>query len=137
MSKRNKTRKKPNDSSLTQSILTTLRKQNSKPTNYKQIASILDVTDTTTRNLIIKILKKLQSEDKIEEITKGKYIIKASKNYYTGIADVTSRGQAYIVVDDLEDDIFINNKNLNHSLHGDTVEAVSYTHLTLPTTPYV
>ena len=122
MSKRNKTRKKPNDSSLTQSILTTLRKQNSKPTNYKQIASILDVTDTTTRNLIIKILKKLQSEDKIEEITRGKYIIKASKNYYTGIADVTSRGQAYIIVDDLEDDIFINNKNLNHTLHGDTVE---------------
>tara|TARA_R110000787_G_scaffold284614_1_gene398545 strand:+ start:839 stop:3058 length:2220 start_codon:yes stop_codon:yes gene_type:complete len=122
MSKRNKPRKKPNDSSLTQSILTTLRKQNSKPTNYKQIASILGVIDTTTRNLIIKTLKKLQSEDKIEEISRGKYIIKASKNYYTGIADVTSRGQAYIVVDDLEDDIFINNKNLNHTLHGDTVE---------------
>ena len=122
MSKRNKTRKKPNDSSLSQSVFTTLKKQNSKPTNYKQIAFILDVTDAKTRNLIIKILKKLQSEDKIEEITKGKYIIKASKNYYTGIADVTSRGQAYIIVDDLNDDIFINNKNLNHSLHGDTVE---------------
>ncbi|MFT4801835.1 MAG: exoribonuclease R, partial [Flavobacteriaceae bacterium] len=122
MSKRNKTRKKPNDSNLTQSILTTLRKQNSKPTNYKQIASILDVTDTTTRNLIIKTLKKLQSEDKIEEISRGKYIIKASKNYYIGKADVTSRGQAYIIVEDLEDDIFINNKNLNHTLHGDTVE---------------
>ena len=63
MSKRNKNRKKPNNSNLTQSILTTLRKQNSKPTNYKQVASILDVNDTTTRNLIIKILKK-------EKITK-------------------------------------------------------------------
>jgi ribonuclease R/exosome complex exonuclease DIS3/RRP44 len=122
MSKRNNTRKKSNNSNLTQSILTTLRKQNSKPTNYKQIASILDVRDTTTRNLIIKTLKKLQTEEKIEEITRGKYIIKASKNYYIGIADVTSRGQAYIVVDDLDDDIFINNKNLNHTLHGDTVE---------------
>ncbi|MBT3587186.1 MAG: ribonuclease R [Flavobacteriaceae bacterium] len=122
MSKRNKSRKKPNNSNLTQSILTTLRKQNSKPTNYKQVASILDVNDTTTRNLIIKILKKLQSEEKIEEISRGKYIIKASKNYYTGIADVTSKGQAYIIVDGLEDDIFINNKNLNHTLNGDTVE---------------
>jgi ribonuclease R len=122
MSKRNKNRKKPNNSNLTQSILTTLRKQNSKPTNYKQVASILDVNDTTTRNLIIKILKKLQTEEKIEEISRGKYIIKTSKNYYTGIADVTSRGQAYIIVDDLDDDIFINNKNLNHTLNGDTVE---------------
>ena len=124
MSKRNKNKnkKKPNNSNLTQSILTTLRKQNSKPTNYKQVASILHVKDTTTRNLIIKILKKLQTEEKIEEISRGKYIIKASKNYYIGIADVTSRGQAYIIVDDLDDDIFINNKNLNHTLNGDTVE---------------
>ena len=111
MLKRNKNKKKTNNSNLTQSILTTLRKQNSKPTNYKQVASILHVKDTATRNLIIKILKKLQTEQKIEEISRGKYIIKALKNYYIGIADVTSRGQAYIIVDDLDDDIFINNKN--------------------------
>ena len=122
MSKRNKPRNKPNNSNLTQSILTTLRKQNSNPTNYKQIASILGVRDTSTRNLIIKKLKKLQQEDKIEEVSRGKYILKPSKNYYTGIADVTSRGQAYIVVEELEEDIFVNNKNLNHTLHGDTVE---------------
>jgi ribonuclease R len=122
MSRRKKRRKKTNNSNLTQSILTALRKQNSNPINYKQIASSLGVRDTSTRNLIIKRLKKLKLEEQIEEIERGKYIIKASKNYYTGIADVTSRGQAYIVVDDLEEDIFINNKNLNHALHGDTVE---------------
>ncbi len=76
MLKRNKNKKKPNNSNLTQSILTTLRKQNSKPTNYKQVASILHVKDTATRNLIIKILKKLQTEQKIEEISRGKYITK-------------------------------------------------------------
>ncbi len=122
MSKRNKRRNNSNTNNLTQSILTILRKENSNPINYKQIASSLDVRDTSTRNLIIKRLKSLQLEDKIEEIERGKYIIKASKNYYTGVADVTSRGQAYIVVADLEEDIFINNKNLNHTLHGDTVE---------------
>lgn len=122
MSKRKKRRKNSKHNNLTQSILTILRKQNSNPINYKQIASSLGVRDTSTRNLIIKRLKKLQLEEKIEEIDRGKYIIKTSKNYYTGITDVTSRGQAYIIVDDLEEDIFINNKNLNHALHGDTVE---------------
>ncbi len=122
MSKRNKRRKNTNTDNLTQSILTILRKQNSTPINYKQIASSLGVRDTSTRNLIIKKLKKLQLEDKIEEIERGKYIIKSSRNYYTGIADVTSRGQAYIIVEELEEDIFINNKNLNHALNGDTVE---------------
>ena len=122
MSRRKKSRKKSSNSNLTQSILTVLRKQNATPINYKQIASILDIKDTSTRNLLIKKIKKLQSEEKIEESSRGKYIIKASKNYYTGKADVTSRGQAYIVIDDLEEDIFVNQKNINHALHGDIVE---------------
>lgn len=122
MSKRKKRRSNNNTDNLTQSILTILRKQNSNPINYKQVAASLGVRDTSTRNLIIKRLKKLQLEEKIEEIERGKYIIKASKNYYTGVADVTSRGQAYIIVDQLDEDIFINNKNLNHALNGDTVE---------------
>ncbi|PHS60462.1 MAG: ribonuclease R [Flavobacterium sp.] len=122
MSKRNKRRNNSNNTNLTQSILAILRKQNSTPINYKQIASSLGVKDTSTRNLIIKTLKKLHLEEKIEEIDRGKYIIKASKNYYIGKADVTSRGQAYIIIEDLEEDIFVNSKNLNHALHGDTVE---------------
>ena len=122
MSRRKKSKKKSSTSNLTQSILTALRKQNSKPINYKQIASILGVRDSSSRNLIIKQIKKLQSEEKIEEVSRGKYIIKASKNYYTGIADVTSRGQAYIVIEELEEDIFVNQKNINHALHGDIVE---------------
>jgi ribonuclease R/exosome complex exonuclease DIS3/RRP44 len=122
MSRRKKSRKKSSNSNLTQSILTVLRKQNAKPINYKQIASILGIKDTSTRNLLIKKIKKLHSEEKIEESSRGKYIIKASKNYYTGKADVTSRGQAYIVIDDLEEDIFVNQKNINHALHGDIVE---------------
>ena len=122
MSRRKKSKKKSSNSNLTQSILTALRKQNSKPINYKQIASILGVRDSSSRNLIIKKIKKLQSEEKIEEVSRGKYIIKASKNYYTGIADVTSRGQAYIVIEELEEDIFVSQKNINHALHGDIVE---------------
>ena len=122
MSRRKKSKKKSSTSNLTQSILTALRKQNSKPLNYKQIASILGVRDSSSRNLIIKKIKKLQSEEKIEEVSRGKYIIKASKNYYTGITDVTSRGQAYIVIEELEEDIFVNQKNINHALHGDIVE---------------
>ena len=122
MSRRKKSKKKSSTSNLTQSILTALRRQNSKPLNYKQIASILGVRDSSSRNLIIKKIKKLQSEEKIEEVSRGKYIIKASKNYYTGIADVTARGQAYIVIEELEEDIFVNQKNINHALDGDIVE---------------
>ncbi len=122
MSKRNTRRKKNKNTNLTQNILTVLRKQNSSPINYKKIATSLGVKDTSTRNLIIKRLKKLLIEEKIEEIDRGIYKIKVSKNYYSGVADVTSKGQAYVIVEGLEDYIFIHNKNINHALNGDIVE---------------
>ncbi len=123
MSKRKKRRRNnKNLGNLTQSIIAVLRKQKNTPTNYKQVAAALGVRDTSTRNLIIKRLKKLQLEQNIEEVDRGKYIIKTSKHYYTGVADVTSRGQAYVIVDGLEEDIFINQKNINKALNGDTVE---------------
>ena len=45
-----------------------------------------------------------------------------SQNYYTGRVDIAGRGQGYIIVEDLEDDIFVKNENLNKSLNGDIVE---------------
>ncbi len=36
--------------------------------------------------------------------------------------DITSRGKGYVIVDGLENDISISNKNLNKALNGDVVE---------------
>lgn len=122
MPKRKKGIKKKRIHNLTQSILTVLRKEQSKPINYKQIAAIIGATDKSSRNLIIKRLKKLQEKGTIKEIDRGKYLIGQTYNYYTGIADITSQGQGYVIVDELDKDIFINNNNLNHALQGDLVE---------------
>jgi len=121
MSKRKKRRKNNKTSNLTQNILSALRKQ-SQPVNYKQIATTLHVSDTSTRNLIIKRLKSLKEKGTIQEVERGKYILNSPNNYYTGIVDINSRGQGYVIVEDLEDDIFINSKNLNRALNGDTVQ---------------
>ena len=40
----------------------------------------------------------------------------------TGKVDLTSRGNAYIVVEDMDDDIFIPANRVNKAFHGDTVE---------------
>ncbi len=121
MSKRKKRRKKNTSTNLTQNILSVLRKHN-QPVNYKQIAATLNVGDTSTRNLIIKRLRSLKEKGTIQEVERGKFTLKASNNYYTGVVDINSRGQGYVIVEDLDDDIFINSKNLNRSLNGDTVQ---------------
>ena len=121
--KRKKRRGSSNKSkNLTESILVILRKNHSNPYNYKQIASKLGLDDPSSRNQIIKKLKKLQVEKTIQEVERGKYILTPSQNYYTGSVDIAGRGQGYIIVEDLEEDIYVKSKNLNKSLHGDIVE---------------
>jgi ribonuclease R len=123
MPQRNKRRKNNNkNEGLTNSILTILRKNHSEPFNYKQIAAKLGLDDASSRNQIIKNLKSLQVEGAIQEIERGKYIMTPSKNYYTGRIDITGRGRGFVIVEGLDDDIKISNKNLNKALNGDTVE---------------
>ena len=121
--KRQKRRNSSNKiENLTQSILAILRKDHSNPHNYKQLASKLGVDDPSSRNQIIKKLKLLEVEKTIQEVDRGKYIITPSQNYYTGRVDMAGRGQGYIIVEDLEEDIYVKSKNLNKSLNGDIVE---------------
>ncbi len=123
MSKKKKRATNQRKNELTKGIFTVLEKEPSKSFNYKQIASKLGITDTKDRNALIKRLGQLKASDRIVEEEKGKYKKKPSLlTYFTGRVDLTSSGNAYIVVDDLEDDIFVPYNNLNRALHGDTVE---------------
>jgi len=120
MSKRRK--KNRNSSNLPESILQILRKERSNPLNYKQLSSKLGIQDTSGRNHLVKVLKKLKEKGTIQEVERGRYILKPSQNYYTGVIDITSRGKGYVIVDELEDDILIRERNLNKALKGDVVE---------------
>ena len=120
--RKNRKRRGKKIENLTETILKILRQHNSQTHNYKQIAAKLGLDDASSRNQIIKKLKQLQHTGNIQEVDRGKYRITPSVNYYQGTIDVTSRGQAYVMVDGLEDDIFIKNKALNKALDGDIVE---------------
>lgn len=107
-------------------ILKILSKSPAKSFNYKQISSLLEVTDTSGRNEIIKELQILQAKNKITEEDKGKYKIIAQAEYYEGYIDMTSRKTAYFVCPDLEEDAFIPTNNLNKALDGDLVKVYLY-----------
>jgi ribonuclease R/exosome complex exonuclease DIS3/RRP44 len=120
---KNKRKKKKNKiENLSQTILNILRKDHSQAFNYKQIAAKLQLDDPSSRNQIVKKLKDLQGKGTIQEIERGKYILTPSQNYYTGKVDIAGRGQGYIIVEDLEEDIYVKSQNLNKALNGDIVE---------------
>lgn len=107
-------------------ILKFLSKNTTKSYNYKQIAGQLSVNDTQGRNEIIKELKYLVSKEKIEEIETGKYRFIPKANYIEGYIDMTTRKTAYLVCEDLEEDVFIPTNNLRKALDGDFVKAYIY-----------
>src|SRR6478609_3168020 len=108
-------------------IIKILSKNANKPFNYKQIAAILELDDTKSRNEIIRDLKILAASKKIIETEPGKYLIKAtSKEYYEGTIDMTGRKSAYFICPEFEEDVFIPTNNLNHALDKDTVKVYVY-----------
>ncbi len=111
---------------LARKITKVLSQNANKSLNYKQIASLLEITDADGRNQITKQLAALLSDKKIIEGERGKFLIVPDNNYYTGVIDVTSRGNGYVICDDLEQDIYIPSRNMNHALHNDTVKVYVY-----------
>ncbi len=108
-------------------ILKILSQNANKPFNYKQIAAILELDDTKSRNEIIKDLKILAAQKVIIESEPGKYLVKAiSQDYYEGTIDMTSRRTAYFICEDFEEDVFIPTNNLNHALDKDKVKVYVY-----------
>jgi len=111
---------------LDRKVLEIFNQNSNKILNYKQIASKLEINDSNGRNQIIKKLKELHFEERLDEVSIGKYIMVKQSHYFEGKVEVTSRGNAYVVCDDLEHDIYIPSRNLNHALNNDFVKVYVY-----------
>ncbi|OQY04865.1 MAG: ribonuclease R [Bacteroidetes bacterium 4572_117] len=111
-----------NKKTLKKFIVDLFRRNAGKLYNYKQIAKRLDIKDHDTKKLVNSVLYCLVDEEKLEEVYTGKFKFIAKGSFVTGIVDMTKRGTAYIISDDIEEDIFVSQSNLNHALHGDEVK---------------
>jgi len=120
--KKNKNLPSYNKKTLKKYILDIFRNDPSRLYNYKQIAKKLDIKDKETRKLINTVFYSLVEKGSLEEVYTGKFKFVSTGAYITGIVDMTKRGSAYIVSDDIKEDVFISQYNLNHALNGDEVK---------------
>lgn len=123
MSKKNKKAKNHRKNEITKGIFTVLEKEQNKSFNYKQIAAKIGVKEAHDRNLLIKKLVQLKESKRIVEESRGNYkAIASTKTYHTGTVDITGRGNAYIVIEGMDDDVFVPFNKLKKAFHKDTVE---------------
>jgi len=126
MPNKKRRRSNPEIGDLTQKILKILKREPVKSFNHKQIAAKLQVDDPNSRNQIVKNLSQLQAKKYIKETERGKYTFSAESHYHTGTLDSTTKGDGYVVVEGMEQDIYIPKNNMNKALNGDTVKVYVY-----------
>jgi len=104
---------------------------NNNPTqayNYKQIAKRLSIKDERNRYQLTKTLGELALHEDLIELQAGKYKLNSKTHYITGKVQMTSSNNAFVISDEVEEDVFIAQKNLNHALGDDIVKVYLYAH---------
>ncbi|MEO1012824.1 MAG: ribonuclease R [Bacteroidota bacterium] len=123
MSKRKKKARNHRRNEITKGIFTVLEKEPYKSFNYKQIASKLGITDTQDRNTLIKRLGQLKEKKRITETSRGSYrALEPSKANQIGTVDITGRGNAYVVIEGMDEDVFVPFSKLSRAFDKDKVE---------------
>ncbi|MCB9360688.1 MAG: ribonuclease R [Flavobacteriales bacterium] len=107
---------------LIQQIITIFDKNPTKSFNYKQLSTAFGFKDVSNKKLVNIILEELADQGKLKETKRGTFKLKNSKSFVEGRVDMTSRGSAYVVVEDSDNDIYISAKNTNTALNKDLVQ---------------
>ena len=117
-----KKRRKITKQSLQSQTLNILRKHPKKSFNYKQLSKQIGLGDESSKLLVQVVLNELEENEKIISVSRGKYKLKSQSCIVEGIIDITSSGNAYVTVENINDDIFIHAKYLPNVVSGDSVE---------------
>ncbi|MFC2152555.1 ribonuclease R, partial [Bacteroidota bacterium] len=97
-----------------------------KTFNYKQIAKQFEINDPALRGLITVILYELRDNGTLVETSRGKFKLASQGGYIEGKVELTMRGAGFIISDELDEDVFVSQSNLNHALNGDIVKVYLY-----------
>ena len=120
--RRKKSKNKADNNDLKQRIIEAFQRFSNVLMNYKQIAQKIGANGKVMQNRMPEILQELVTEEKLEEIERGRYRLNYETGCIVGKVDMTAHGYAYIISPEATDDVFVSQKNLRESLHGDTVK---------------
>ena len=120
--KRKKSKNGIESHELKQRIMAAFDRFPNEPMNYKQVAKKIGANGKAMQRLVPDVLEELKVEKQLKEIERGRYRLSYETGCIVGKVDMTAHGYAYIISSESEDDVFVSQKNLRESLHGDTVK---------------
>lgn len=87
----------------------------------KQVTNFLKIKDQATCMLVNVVLEELTDNGYLKTVERNKYQLKARTGYVVGVVEMTQKGYAFVISEELEEDVFIAGANLNRALNGDKV----------------
>ena len=121
MSKNKKNNKNKLGNKLRNDILDLFADNPNKQLNYKQVASLLDVNEGELRKLVYSLLNALSEEGLLKQVQRGKFKSGKISRRIQGVLDMSKRGTGYVMVEGMDDDVIVAERNLGRALNGDTV----------------
>ena len=91
----------------------------------KQLVSASGGNSREARYIVRDVIEALIAEGVVESYGRDKYQLSmAQLPHYEGVVDMIGSGAAYIRVEELENEIYVNQRNMRNALDGDRVEVV-------------
>lgn len=128
--KKQKNKKLKGKSNFRNNIISVFGDNPFRSYNYKQIAASIGIKDKAGKDLIRTILDELIQDNVLEQVRTGKFKLNPKqinnyinkKAYVTGVVDMKQTGKAYIISEEIGEDIFIAATDTKHALNGDIVK---------------
>lgn len=121
MRKKSSTSKGVKKTDLREEVLKIFIQNPKKEYNYKQISSLLNISDNGVKKIINNILIELSQKNKLKEISRGKFKIKSRNSFISGNINISKKGLSQLISNEIDEPIFISQKNLKKALDGDKV----------------
>lgn len=115
-----------NKKNLKKEILTVFYDHPQKTFNYKQLAKELHLKDPEIVRLVHVVLDELCENEKLDQVQRGKFKIKARGGHITGRVELQPQGFAFIDSEEVDEPVLVSQDNLNHAQEGDIVKVYLY-----------
>ncbi len=115
------TKQKITKRKLQRSILDAFSQNPKKTLNYKQVSALVGVKNAHDRELVVKVLAELKAKETLKETSRGKFQLAKPMAFIQGRVDMTMSGSAYVISEQVEEDIYIPPKFVGQALDGDIV----------------
>lgn len=128
--KKPKNKKPKGKSNFRNNIISVFGENPFRAYNYKQIAASIGIRDKAGKDLIRTILDELIQDNILEQVRTGKFRLNPEqinnyinkKAYVTGTVDMKQTGKAYIISEEIGEDVYIAPNNTKQALNGDLVK---------------